>query len=97
KRLSIAITEKSEQCLITKGALNKILEVCSLAMDKDGKTVPIAEVKSKLDAQFETCSSEGLRTLGIAIKTISAGQKITAADETGMTFLGILTFEDMLK
>ena len=38
-----------------------------------------------------------MRTLGIAIKTIPTNQKVTATDETGMTLLGILTFEDTLK
>jgi len=97
KRLSIAVTENGAQCLITKGALNKVIEVCTTATDGEGKPVQISDVKAKLDNQFQEYSSQGLRTLGIAIKTIPAGQKITTADEAGMTLVGILTFEDMLK
>jgi P-type Mg2+ transporter len=97
KRLSIAVIENGAQCLITKGALNKILEICSTATDGDGQQVPVNSVKEKIDALYQEYSGQGLRILGIAIKNIPAGQKITEADESGMTFLGILSFEDLLK
>ena len=97
KRLSITISENGQQTLITKGALNKVTEVCTSVLDKDGNTLPINTLNDNIDKLYQDYSSQGLRTLGIAIKTIPAGQKITAADESGMTLLGILTFEDMLK
>jgi P-type Mg2+ transporter len=97
KRLSIAVNEGGQQCLITKGALNKITEICTNATDGEGQVVSIESVKDKIDKLYQDSSSQGLRTLGIAIKNIPAGQRITAGDETGMTFLGILTFEDNLK
>jgi P-type Mg2+ transporter len=97
KRLSVAINENNLQCLITKGALDKVLEVCSLASDGSGQEVPIEGVKTKIEEIYEENSNKGLRTLGIAIKNIPANQKITAADENQMTFLGVLTFEDLLK
>jgi len=97
KRLSIAVMENGQQTLITKGALDNVMEVCSLVSDGTGKTLPISGLKYNIDKLYQDYSGQGLRTLGIAIKTIPAGQKITAADESGMTLLGILTFEDMLK
>ena len=97
KRLSITVSENGQQTLITKGALNKVTEVCTNVLDGNGKALPISDLKSNIDKLYQDYSSQGLRTLGIAIKTIPAGQKITADDEKDMTLLGILTFEDMLK
>jgi len=97
KRLSITIEENGAQTLISKGALNKVMEVCTLADNGDGQVVPMATMNDKILALYNSYSEQGLRTLGLAIKTIPLGQKITVADETGMTFLGILTFEDILK
>ena len=97
KRLSITIEENGGQTLISKGALNKVMEVCTQADNGEGQVVPIASMQDKILDLYNTYSGQGLRTLGLAVKTIPLGQKITNADEAGMTFLGILTFEDILK
>ena len=64
-------------------------EVCTTVLDGNGKALPISNLQASIDKLYQDYSSQGLRTLGIAMKTIPAGQKITAADESGMTLLGI--------
>jgi Mg2+-importing ATPase len=87
--------KKGERFLITKGAPEIILDLCSKISDSSSRK----EIKE--DAQKE--GQEGRRVLGIAFKKISAsrqgGQKdrITVEDEKGLNFLGYFVFEDPLK
>ncbi|MCX7423325.1 MAG: magnesium-translocating P-type ATPase [Planctomycetia bacterium] len=67
KRLSILATDGSRQLLITKGAFDNVVAVCSQAMRPDGSCVPLANVKSDIDRQFHSLSERGLRVLGIAV------------------------------
>src|SRR5262249_902593 len=45
KRLSVLVADGDTTEIITKGALDSVLEVCSEAMTADGKAVPIEHAK----------------------------------------------------
>jgi P-type Mg2+ transporter len=96
KRLSILVSKDGTNLLVTKGALQNILEVCSLAEVESGKIVQLTDMTQKIQQQFEEFSGKGLRTLGLAYKEIGQN-KIKKDDETGMTFLGFLLFFDPPK
>lgn len=97
KRLSILVSKDSKNILISKGALNNIIEVCTSAENADGTIVPIASVKDKIQKCFEDYSSQGFRTLGLAYKDMGSESEIDKSKETGMIFLGFLTLFDPPK
>jgi len=97
KRLSILISTGDNNLMITKGALQNVLAVCSSAETYDGKIVDIAMVQDKIELQFEKLSRNGFRVLGAAYKNFGASAQITKEHEADMTFLGLLVFFDPTK
>lgn len=96
KRLSVRIAHDGEQLLITKGALANVLECCTHVEISSGRLVDLASQRDAIERRFAEMSEQGLRVLGIAIRSVDAPH-ITKADEQGMTFLGFLVFADPPK
>jgi P-type Mg2+ transporter len=97
KRLSILVTKEKTHVIITKGALENILAVCSSVETPTGAIVPLANVLAEILERYETFSSQGFRTLGIAYREVGAETVITKDDESAMTFLGFLVLFDPPK
>ena len=97
KRLSISVINGDKHLMITKGALDNILEVCSLAENSDGTSIDILSVREEIQKHFEEFSNKGFRTLGIAYKNMPVESLIKKNDESGMTFLGFVTLFDPPK
>ncbi len=100
KRLSILFKTESgienSHLIITKGALNNILEVCSTVEIAPDKIIEIAPTRQQLQQQAEELGNQGFRILGVAYRAWNqASFKI--ADETSMTFLGYLALFDPPK
>ncbi len=96
KRLSVRIAQDGQRLLITKGALANVLECCTQAETPAGEIVDLASLREAIDRRFADMSDEGLRVLGLAIRTFDAAH-ISKADEREMTFLGLLAFADPPK
>ncbi|TXT32727.1 MAG: Mg2+-importing ATPase, partial [Planctomycetota bacterium] len=96
KRLSILIDDHGSHTMITKGALAKVLEVCSLAETATGELVEIRTQLPAIERHFAELSEQGFRVLGLAQKPINVEQ-ISKADEREMTLLGFLVFFDPPK
>lgn len=98
KRLSVLVRlpGATEPTLITKGALDAVLAVCS-QVQMNGRQVPITEASGAVQQTFETLSGQGFRVLGIATRVLAEGTEPTASDEAGMTLVGLLTFADPVK
>jgi Mg2+-importing ATPase len=97
KRLSILAATPKTHLLITKGAVESVLNVCARAELPDGTCM---ELKSQYDAisrQFQEFNREGFRTLGLAYRDMGSAAHISNEDETDMTFLGLLVFADPVK
>jgi Mg2+-importing ATPase len=97
KRLSILVSKGNAHLMITKGALQNVLAVCSTAEISSGANVDIAVVREEIQHRFEELSSQGLRTIGIAYRDIGSASQITKDHETDMTFLGLLVLFDPAK
>jgi P-type Mg2+ transporter len=97
KRLSIVVVHDIEHIMITKGALQNVLDICSTVETADGKVVDLDVALDEIHKHFEEFSSHGFRTLGIAYKKIGSGTLISKDDESGMTFSGFLTLYDPPK
>jgi Mg2+-importing ATPase len=97
KRLSILVAHQETYLMVTKGALANVLSVCSTAETSAGAVVDIAAVRDRIQEHFEAFSSQGLRTLGVAYRSLGTESRISKEHEVGMTFLGFLVLFDPPK
>ena len=99
KRLSVLVACAGKPpILITKGALNNVLEVCGSAVDDSGATVPLAAARAYIDRRFSEFSTQGLRTLGVAVRKMEAtATGLNRDDERDLKFLGFLLLFDPLR
>ncbi len=96
KRLSVLVDGHGTPLLVTKGAFDQVLAVCTSA-DIDGQTVPLSEARAGLQQRFATLSGDGYRVLAIASRPLATTHLAGAADETGMTLRDLLAFLDPPK
>jgi len=97
KRLSILVSKDNNHIMVTKGALQNVLDACTWVETSEATIVPIAGVQKQMQKRFEELSSKGFRVLGIAYKDIELGRSISKDSEEGMTFLGFLILFDPPK
>jgi P-type Mg2+ transporter len=101
KRLSIAVQDtaqkKNTYTLITKGALDKVLDACT-TIQEDGQAVLLDQKHQKaLQAKFAEWSEQGYRVLGVATKEVAPLPEYPVEAESAMTFIGFLLFLDPPK
>ena len=97
KRLTLLVGGDGQVQMITKGAVNKIIEICTLAENAEGKPIPIGELIEQLHKSYESFSAEGYRTLGVAYKKWNNNGPIHKEDEKDMVFAGFVTLYDPPK
>ena len=97
KRLSILVSHGDRRLMVTKGALENVLAVCSAAETATGTKTEIAAVRDEIDQRFAQFSSQGFRTLGVAYRDLGQDSRITRDHETDMIFLGFLVLFDPPK
>ena len=97
KRLSVLVDDGSMTEMITKGALDPVLAVCTRVALPGGKSEPIAAHLAAIQKSFAELSNQGFRVLGVATRQMPGATKLVAADETEMTLAGLLTFLDPPK
>jgi Mg2+-importing ATPase len=83
--------------MVTKGAMQNVLDVCTQVETSEGTIVQIAGVQKQIQQRFEEFSSKGFRVLGIAYRNIGSDKLITKDSEVDMTFLGFLVLSDPAK
>ncbi|WP_367773972.1 magnesium-translocating P-type ATPase [Flavobacterium sp. WC2421] len=96
KRLSIAIITKNDTLLISKGAFNQIISICSTMRLPNGNIENLEQHKAEIEKNFEQYGINALRAIGICYKNIEAST-ITKEDETAMVFAGFILLEDPIK
>jgi len=97
KRLSILISANDRRFIVTKGALNNILEVCSTVETPKGDIRKISDVRAQIMQRYEELSRQGFRILGVAYRDVGSIIRMDKGDETDMTFLGFMVFHDPPK
>ncbi len=93
KRLSVVITEGEGARLVTKGALDQILDVCVRL--PDGR--PLSEARAEIEALFQAWSGQGMRVLGVATRDLERKSGYAKDDEREMILRGFITFADQPK
>ncbi len=99
KRLSMVTgNAKGERTLITKGALDNILSICTSIQSGDG-TLPLdATKRAEIEQHYSEWSEKGFRVLGLATKTVNGRpENYSQADEKALNFAGFLLFFDPPK
>jgi Mg2+-importing ATPase len=99
KRLTVVAGRKDlSAAMITKGALENVLAVCSqVQMGGEGKALDDG-MQAKIQERFEAWSAQGYRVLGVAVKSVSEQRHpYFIKDETDMAFAGFLLFFDPPK
>ncbi|MGH9880919.1 MAG: HAD-IC family P-type ATPase, partial [Pyrinomonadaceae bacterium] len=96
KRLSILVAKDGAHLMITKGALNSVLDLCS-SVELPSGCRDITDLSKGIERQFKSLGSEGFRTLGLAYKRLGDVSRIDKEHEVGMTFLALLVFFDPPK
>jgi Mg2+-importing ATPase len=97
KRLSILASKDGKGLMVTKGALQNVLDACSSVETSEGKTAGIAGFQEQIKQSFEGFSGKGFRVLGIAYKDVGIDKPITKDSEVGMTFVGFIVLFDPIK
>ncbi len=98
KRLTVVVQEKEQVTMVTKGAFENILGLCSFARVGDQRVPVDEQFTSTVQQRFQDWSEQGFRVLGVAIKPVERRTApFTRADEAGMVFEGFLLFFDPPK
>ena len=98
KRVSVLTRDGAhgEPVLITKGALDAVLDVCA-RVQTPGGVVPLDGARATVERAFADLSAQGYRVLGVATRGMPPDRAPTPSDETGLTLIGLLTFADPVK
>ncbi|WWU64251.1 magnesium-translocating P-type ATPase [Clostridium baratii] len=99
KRMSVVLKDKNSKIqLITKGAIEEMLDISSYVED-DGKVLPLTnEIREKIIKTVNKLNSEGMRVIGIAQKTENQGREaFSVNDEKDMVLMGYMGFLDPPK
>jgi Mg2+-importing ATPase len=97
RRLSVLVGGDGPPIMITKGALESVLDVCTAVAGRDGSSASVVPLLPAIRQRFASLSEEGLRVLGVASRELDSRANLTVEDEAGMTFRGFLAFLDPPK
>jgi P-type Mg2+ transporter len=97
RRLSVLVQDRGSLEVITKGAFESVLAVCTRAEQPSGETVELDGALADVRARYEALSGEGYRVLAVATREHGKSRRLVAADESDLTLVGLLTFLDPPK
>jgi P-type Mg2+ transporter len=94
----VTANSQGQRTLITKGALENILKICSQVQSGIASHPLDDQTRAGIEQHYSDWSDKGFRVLGLAIKILQ-GQAATysSADEKEMSFVGFLLFFDPPK
>lgn len=98
KRVSVVVGQERERFLITKGAPEEIIKVCSYCELADKKLDLTNELQRKIEQKYYDLSSEGFRVLGVSYRKVGEEKSVYSVnDESNLVFLGFVAFMDPPK
>lgn len=98
RRLSVIVSDGSKKQMITKGAVEEILNICTL-VDNDGQVEPITKsIKDNIRKISRKLNEDGLRVVSVCQKNdILQNETFDVSDEKNMVLLGFIGFLDPPK
>ena len=98
RRLSVIVSDGNKKQLITKGAVEEILNICTM-VDYQKKVMPITnEIKENIKNISKQLNKQGFRVIAICQKNdINDVTKFSVNDEKNMALIGFIGFLDPPK
>ena len=98
RRLSVVVSDGKKKQLITKGAVEEILSICTM-VDYKGEVSEITkEIKKNVIELSKELNKQGLRVVAVAQKNeIDGIEKFSVKDESKMVLIGFVGFLDPPK
>ena len=98
RRLSVVVTDGKKKQLITKGAVEEILNICTM-VDYKGEVSQITkEIKENIKKISKNLNQEGLRVVAVCQKNEIEGiENFNVLNEKNMVLLGFIGFLDPPK
>ena len=94
RRVSIVVEREAERLLITKGAPESVLPVCS-RYELNGQQPPLdADSRARCEATYRALCARGFRMLAVAYAAVPLKEVYRADDEKDLVLAGFLTFSD---
>lgn len=98
RRLSVIVSDGTKKQLITKGAVEEILNICTM-VDYKGQVSPITkDIKENIRKISKSLNENGLRVVAVCQKNdIINIENFSVTDEKNMVLLGFIGFLDPPK
>jgi Mg2+-importing ATPase len=94
RRVSVIVRADGRRLLITKGAPESVLPICT-ALEVAEAAAPLdARARATADALFRRLSADGYRVLAVAYRPVAEQGAYSVADERELTFVGFAAFLD---
>jgi len=94
RRVSILVGHANERLLITKGAPESVLPVCSVYELNGQQNQLDDDTRSRSEQIYRAFCAQGFRMLAVAYASVSAKDVYRAEDERDLVLAGYLTFSD---
>ena len=98
RRLSVIVNDGTKEQMITKGAVEEILNICTM-VDYKGQVLHITkEIKDNVKKISKNLNEQGLRVVAVCEKNITnKSTNFSISDEKNMVLLGFIGFLDPPK
>ena len=98
RRLSVIVSDGAKTQLITKGAVEEILSICTLVYDNGNVYEITPKIKENIRNFTKKLNSDGLRVIAVCQKNdISGINTFSVKDESKMVLMGFIGFLDPPK
>ena len=89
--------QDGSRLLITKGAPESVVELCTFYWSNDGNKPLSTEARTTSLATFQDLSARGFRILAVAFRAVHKQEGYSREDESGLVLAGYLAFEDPIR
>ena len=98
RMLSVIVTDKSSHLkMITKGAVEEILSICTKVSYKDEISNITPEIKKNIKKISTDLNKDGLRVIAVCEKDVTGKSNFDVSDEANMILTGFIGFLDPPK
>ena len=98
RMLSVIVTDKNSHLkMITKGAVEEILNICTKVSYKDQISNITTEIKKNITKITTDLNKEGLRVIAVCEKDVTGKANFSVSDESNMILTGFIGFLDPPK
>ena len=91
---TLHVLEEGETVMLTKGALDVLLDRSVSLLTSDGVVELTQERRAQILAVNQALSSQGLRVLAFAFRGMPGARQVTLEDERNYTFIGLISMID---